>query len=108
MLYQGKVEKEKQTLNDKTILFLQKMSNCEFEMNKNKQKNSHGIKICHFTHTVGLSDENPLIYIQMFLSNVYNIKKGCKIWIENTNTFVMIFLILINIIRNVDVMKMIF
>lgn len=36
MLYQGKVEKEKQTLNDKTILFLQKMSNCEFEMNKNK------------------------------------------------------------------------
>lgn len=37
MLYQGKVEKEKQTFNDKkTILFLQKMSNCEFEMNKNK------------------------------------------------------------------------
>lgn len=34
--YQGKVEKEKQTLNDKTILSLQKMSNCEFEMNKNK------------------------------------------------------------------------
>lgn len=36
MLYQGKVEKEKQTFNDKTILFLQKLSNCEFEMNKNK------------------------------------------------------------------------
>lgn len=85
MLYQGKVEKEKETFNDKTILFLQKMSNCEFEMNKNKQKNSHGIKICHFTHTVGLSDENPLIYIQMFLSNVYNnrrvLKFGLKIQI---------------------------
>lgn len=74
------------------------MLNCEFEMNKNKQKNLYGIKICYFMYIVGFSDENLFIYIQMFLLNVYNIQKGCKIWIENINIFVLIFFILINII----------